>query len=642
MRKKCIAIFFCIAAICYAQVLTAQTEDVPADTSATDSVDTHHYHDYGKTAVVEYFTGSAFGEFHAIDTSLQDFEKFNPARLDFQDTYLTNAGSAIQQKYFIYDRITGFDKGRDQFEKYRYDIDSLWYYRTNTPFTDLFYVTGSHAEQLLRVKHAQNFGPRFNIALDYEKMKSDGFYTNDLKSHENLALTSWYETKNKVYHVQGAFLYNNIKNNENGGLTSDIIFQEQGQFPLASVYRSSAITRWKSFRGQVTQTLSLAVKKEYNVNDTLTAEYAAPYLEIRHTFGLGDEDYMFQDPFYDSSYYGLLYDYMDTLRDVSDLDGFYNRLSVGNPLYNTISVDSVTRRNFIWNIFIEQQQHDLSDQSGHNYYHNLIAGADVHHIIPGTIFEYSGNASVDILRATYYVNGRIIANNSYFAPFFSYTRSELEPTVIQEHYYGFNNRWENNFEHIKMHTLYAGAISEKGVASLALKYYRFANYIYSISDTTAGIIPAQSDDPVNILQLVLEKNFNLGKFHLENKIALQKTAQDIISIPEIIAAHNWYFETYLFKSALKMRTGIDVFYNSAYNLYNYDIVTGLFGLQTVTTSSFYPYADVYAAFDIRTFRFFLKLENTGQGIYYDGYYEAVHYPMQNRSFKLGVSWNLFY
>ncbi|MFN0274925.1 MAG: putative porin, partial [Chitinophagales bacterium] len=143
-------------------------------------------------------------------------------------------------------------------------------------------------------------------------------------------------------------------------------------------------------------------------------------------------------------------------------------------------------------------------------------------------------------------------------------------------------------------------------------------------------------------QVVLEKNFQLGDFILRNRIGFQNLDTSIFYLPAFMGNHSWYFEKNLFKSALQLRTGIDVFYTSASKLYQYDIITGMFATGGNETSEFYPWLDVFASFDIRTFRMFLKLENATQGLLGDGYYEAENYPMQSRSFKLGVNWMLYY
>ncbi|MBC8047727.1 MAG: hypothetical protein H7Y00_13100, partial [Fimbriimonadaceae bacterium] len=350
--------------------LFSQTE-IPGDTVLVDSTQRSEYVDAAANAKVEYYTGKNIHAFHTIDTSLEDFQKFNSARRNiFQDVYLSNFGAASYSKYFSWNRDIGFDAGRNQFELYQYDIDSMKYYRTNTPFSDLYYVIGTNSEQLFHVKHAQNFGPQMNVTIDFEKMASEGFYVYDKKSFSNLALTSWFETKDELYHVQGAFVRSTLENNENGGLVFSNIFNVDSQFNLTT-YNTSAITEWKNFQAELHQSFSLAKKKHYAINDSTMGNYFVPYLQLNHTFGFSDHDYLFEDTG-DSSYYAVLYSQEDTLRDISDIDGFYNRFSISNPANKIINKDSSVINNFLWEIFAEQQQYELADQKNNYQYKNFL------------------------------------------------------------------------------------------------------------------------------------------------------------------------------------------------------------------------------------------------------------------------------
>ncbi|MBC8173005.1 MAG: hypothetical protein H7X71_03775 [Chitinophagales bacterium] len=617
------------------------------DTTAVDSSDTNKFFD-ATNVKVEYFSGDRYHEFIAVDTSLNSFQKFNPARKGiFQHTFLTNLGAAYQQKFFDFERTPGFDPGRDQFSIYLYDIDSLPYYRANAPFTDLYYVIGTNSEQLFHVRHTQNFGPQLNVALDLEKMTSEGFYISDKKSFTNFAFTTWYESKNKLYHVQGAFLYGNIRNTENGGVNSDSLFTVNNTQFGTDVFRTEANTNWKNLQGRIAQSYAFAKKKEYNIDDSTVAHYYAPYFEIQHSFSACAFDYLFEDPSSDTAYYGFIYADSDTLRDSSVVRGFSNKVSIGNPSFKMIDHDSAVSNKFRWNIFVLQQYHQFTDQVTTIFYHNLIAGAHLkHNFLSDSMFHYDLEVQYDISRKTYKAQGEIAFVSTNLNPSAGFIIAQLEPTVMQDHYYGFNSRWENNFSNIEWKKYYLQLSYPTWGTSVSVIYNDFKKYVFG----DQGLQLSAND--VSLFQIIAEQNFLVRNFHFRNRIGFQfSDKENILKIPAVISNHSFYYEKNLFNSALQMQAGMDIFYNSSYELYNYDIVTGIFYLQQYTFagdepanvfSGFYPTIDVFANFDIRTFRFFLKLENAAQGLLYDGYYEAVNYPMQNRSFKLGISWYLFY
>ena len=95
--------------------------------------------------------------------------------------------------------------------------------------------------------------------------------------------------------------------------------------------------------------------------------------------------------------------------------------------------------------------------------------------------------------------------------------------------------------------------------------------------------------------------------------------------------------------------GVNMWYSSRYSPIPYDMITGRFvqllggylssiHLDEVTYA---PILDVYISADIRTFRFFFKVDNVAQNLFSKGYYLAPNYPIQPRSFKLGLDWSLY-
>lgn len=630
MQAKLLLCFLC--SIClFSFSIHAQT-----DTSATDSTEVSEYLD-ASNARAEFFIGDAFGQFQKPDSALLQFQKFNAARTKiFPYTYLGVLGSASQPVFFEWDRKQGFTEGREQYLIFENTLDSLRFYRTNTPFTDLYYVLGTGNEQLFHFRHTQNFSPQGNIALNFEKMASDGKYLSNKKQFTNFDLTSWYETKNKRYHAQAALIYNNNNNLQNGGIEDENVFESDEAFTPA-VYRTTASDFRKSLQAEVIQTYAFAKKISYQLNDSVSGFYDAPFLEIKHQFRARDFDRNFEDIREDTSYYEHIYAYADTLRDESDVDGFSNKLQIGNPEYKKISADSTVQNHFRWNVFAEQQHHEVADASGNYNYDYLLAGLNIEHHISSLPFSYFLHAESDITNTTYEIQAGLSYFNKYVSLSAHASAAQFLPSIIEQHYYGFAYRWDNDFENISLNNAEIILASAQYHASLSARVFQFKNYIS---------IPFQQND-LQIYQLNLQKDFYFNHFFLLNNIGFQKPSNiEIINIPLVLGNHSFIYQTQLFKSALTFAAGIDISYTSQFNLSEYNIVTGLFSLQTETPAqtkpSFYPYIDAYMNFEIRTFRFFLKLENAAQGFPYAGYYEAVNYPMQARSFKLGVSWYLFY
>lgn len=634
--KKTTLVIFCCG-ILFSQKIFAQSA---TDTASTDSTAQTDYYDVSH-ARVEFYVGDEIENFREVDTSLQNFQQYNPARnKNFAYTYLTNIGAATQPDFFELYRTVGFDQGRNQFDLYRFSIDSVKYYRANTPYTNLFYVIGTNSEQVFAATHTQNFGPQLNATIDFRKIASEGYYLHDKKQNSNIAITAWYHTKNNLYRVQTAFVHNKIENDENGGLQFDgNVFTEDSIFDY-NVNRSSATTNWKNFDVRILQTLEFAKKREYAINDSTTDYYHVPYLQLQHTIGYHDDDYLFEDPSTDTSYYPGKFVVMDTLRDMSDVDGFYNRISIGSTVRKVYNADSSELRNFHWKVFFEHQQHELADQNGNFTYTNLLSGFYLHQTA-GNIL-YDAMFAFDANNEAYDLHASAVYTNKYIQPSVGFRSLKLQPTLLQDYYYGFNNRWENSFDKTSTNEIFIHVQSPAFHAGISFRYISLYEYIFAISGINNNAVPVQLTEKVDVLQIVAEKDFEFGDFVLKNRVGFQNTDNSVLYLPQFLGNHSWYYKKNLFKSALLMQTGIDVFYSSASVLYSYDIITGLFATGENATAEFYPRLDVFASFDIKTFRMFLKLENVAQGILGDGFYEAEGYPMQGRSFKFGVNWMLYY
>ncbi|MEZ5015246.1 MAG: putative porin [Chitinophagales bacterium] len=141
-------------------------------------------------AHVQYFTAQNFGNYQEVDTSLDNFQVYHPARKDiFEHVWLGNLGSPEMSRWFEYTRTIGFDYGRHERDVYLITPDKVKYYRCNIPYTDLFYVVGNNSEQLFHVTHAHNFGPDVNVSIDFEKIASTGYYQYASNTYSNVALS---------------------------------------------------------------------------------------------------------------------------------------------------------------------------------------------------------------------------------------------------------------------------------------------------------------------------------------------------------------------------------------------------------------------------------------------------------------------
>ena len=93
-----------------------------------------------------------------------------------------------------------------------------------------------------------------------------------------------------------------------------------------------------------------------------------------------------------------------------------------------------------------------------------------------------------------------------------------------------------------------------------------------------------------------------------------------------------------------MQIGADVRYFSEYYAPTYAPALQQFHLQDEANHikiGNYPVVNVYANFQLKRTRFFAMFYHINEGMGSRRYFYAPHYPINQRLFKLGVSWNFY-
>lgn len=613
----------------FCNYLQAQQDTVSADT-------VHRYLSDEGNFNTEYFTENNWLNFTSTDTTIFNIHKFNPARnQNVPYAYLTNLGAPYYNRFFTYNRTLGFDLGRDNIALYQNNMQSLHYYRTNAPFTEIFYLLGTKGEQWIRFMHTQNFGPRFNLALNFDKPIAAGYYLQERKSYSNFDLTTWWRSKDSRYKVYFGFIFNETDNEENGGISVDTLFTGyEGPRNLAETFRTDALTEWRSFQGQITQTYDVGITETIAVDDTTFIKQFTPKAQILYRVGAADFDYSFKDATGDNTYYPAIFADADTLTDISDVDGFYNFISFGDY---AVSLNDSMGRDLLKEIFIQQQTYNLTDASGSYTKNYLILGGKIDYHV-NDLFQTHINAAYDIAQNDFEVALRLHGNFSYLPATLQLHLQKVNPQWLTQHYYGFAYRWENTFTDIVHNSVSIKAELPNLFTTVVASLNLYDNFIFYNTDGT----PEQITDNFQSIQLEVEQHFAFGDFYLDNYFQVQILSRYEKHFPVYQSNHSFYLMRNLFKSALRIQTGVDLWYATAYDGYEYNIVTGQFLLQSDTHLQFTPVMDLFVNFDIKALRFFIKFDNFSMNFFDRGYYEAPRYPMQDRTFKLGISWQLYY
>lgn len=154
----------------------------------------------------------------------------------------------------------------------------------------------------------------------------------------------------------------------------------------------------------------------------------------------------------------------------------------------------------------------------------------------------------------------------------------------------------------------------------------------------------QHSGAISLLTLQLLQNFRLGLFNWQNVITLQKSSDEAVLPTPTLNIYSNLFARFTIAKVLKCDLGIDMRYFTKYNAPEYIPGVGSFGIQENTESQTkiggYPVLNAYANFQLQHTRFFVMIShvNSSNG---GNYFFTPHYPLNERIFRFGVSWNFF-
>ena len=284
----------------------------------------------------------------------------------------------------------------------------------------------------------------------------------------------------------------------------------------------------------------------------------------------------------------------------------------------------------------------LSKLEGKTLHYNAVAEIGLTGVDAGTL-AIDGNVDVNIpfLGDTLQVRG-----DAFF--------HRETPSFYYRNYHARHLWWENDLDKT-IHTRIMGTLSfpktrtKLRVAVDEIKNYTYFSQSYDITEeglrTGVMVTPMQESGGINLLTAQLEQNFRLGILNWENQFTYQHSSKEsVLPVPAFNAYTNLYIKFKVVK-VLNVDLGADMRYFTSYEAPDYSPYMGQYTVQGNGENNVkignYPIVNVYANVHIKHTRFFVMMShiNAGQGD--KNYFFAPHYPMNERVFRIGVSWNFF-
>jgi len=610
LKRKLVYIFFCFPFI----LLASNTDS--SSVSEKPSSTTHYYsqHQFENSDSV-----------NSINTSLDNFQNYLPFN------HLGNSGLAYNDLFYnpTFSQKSGFNYYKNNYANYFFSPDKIKYYNTRTPYTDIFYVTGTKKEQVFRLIFSYNVKKNWNVTANFNRIRSDGFYTLQNTNDNSVAISSNFKSLNNRYSFLTAIMYNSAKNAENGGLADNLGTGTN----LDSASRSTIEKK-------------VFFKQYFNLGKTKISTDSAHINVIEPTsrFILTSSaentklKYLDYDPlfgFYPNVYYSNITTADSTTNYKIDNELAWKRLD--NRKHGGFK--DLLGAGFS----IKHQYVDIKQRSLDVAFNNVILGTELYNTYTDNKFWWNLSANYCLSgynKSNYNVSATL---RKAIADSLSWILLTLEnnaqtPDFIYNHYYSNNFFWNNNF--LKTNTTRATITTyfKKYNLSMGADYSLYKNVAYFNQFADA----AQDNTIIPVFHAFIKKDFNFNHWHLNNKINYQLVPDSsVIRLPEFVLEHSLFYSNQLFQKAANIQIGASVFYVSSYFANAYMPATAQFYIQNTTVCGNYPAINFFINAQVKTVRVFFKIDNLNYKLMTNDYMLTPNYIMNGRAFKFGISW-MFY
>lgn len=525
------------------------------------------------------------------------------------------------------------------------EANDVKYSSVATPVTELYFKSVMQKGQSLDAFFTLNTSPRLNFSIAYKGLRSEGKYINQLSSTGNFRFTTSYNTLNKRYFANAHYTYQDILNEENGGITTISDFEEEDakydNRQRLEVYFTDAKSFLKGKRIFVDHFFRVNTNKGDN------------NLYVSHQFNYENKFFEYNQATVPSTVGSrLVYRFGD-----SYVTSGINNQTHYNKMYNKAGLiyENTTLGKFQF----------FADDFRSNYYYNQILIRD-DKTIPASLSRNINSAGGQYEYQKKNWNGKFLYSRSVTNQSLSNLEAKLNYNLNEDYQFTFgyqnlnklpndnynlhqssyvNYNWSNDFKNEKINSITADAMTPWVEASVQFTTLNDHLYFENVAtDENQQIVtPNQYGNTINYVSVKLSKEIKFGRFALDNTFLYQKTDQQdaILNVPEIVTRNTIYYTNYMFKKALFLQTGITLNYFSNYYANDYNPVIGEFFVQNKKEIGNYPNLDFFVNARIQRTRIFVKAEHFNSSLTGNNFYAAPNNPYRDFMIRFGLIWNFF-
>ncbi|MEO8237152.1 MAG: putative porin [Flavobacterium sp.] len=530
------------------------------------------------------------------------------------------------------------------------EANEINYYHVATPLTELFFNTTINKGQNVDSFITLNTSKNLNFFAGYRGLRSEGKYINQMTSIGNFKIGASYSTTEKRYLLYLHYTYQDILNEENGGITTPEDF-ENGDPNFANrqrleVYLTDAESFLKGKRLFFDHTFRVNPKQGNN------------NLYVTHQFNYENKFFEYKQPTVLSTVGGTLVErfgesYVSSnMKDQTRFEKLYNK--VGLAYENSLLGK--------FNFFIDDYRS--------NYKYKRIIFQDDGDIIPDNLFQQINSFGGQYEYQKNKWNGRFLYSRSITNQSLSDLDAKLRYNFNEKIQFDFRYRninklpnnnynlyqssyveynWANDFKNEKINSINANVFTPW--LNAEVQYSVLNDHLYFKDVATAEqkenqtqiINPEQYGNTINYLSVKANKEFKFGDFGFDNTFLYQKVTQSdfILNVPDFVTRNTFYYSTYFFKKALYIQTGIIFNYFTKYYANDYNPVVGEFFVQETKKIGGYPTFDFFLNGRIRQTRIYLKAEHFNSSFSQNNFYSAPNNPYRDFTVRFGLVWNFF-
>lgn len=523
-------------------------------------------------------------------------------------------------------------------------IESVRYFNVKTPTTEFSYNNGILEGHSLRTTFTRNIHSRWNYALEYYALRSQGKYFNELAVNNSILISSNYQVKNNNYQVQGHYLKTNINNQENGGILnlSDLISNNSNvkHRNRLTVNLLNAQSKFHYRRYFLEQFLRILYSKK---NDVLKKEY---FLRLKNTTFFEFNDFNFS-----SNSYNNILNSKQLIQNISkdnmkNFTRFSNITSIQSRWKNIFLIEMGLRLENI-NFYFGQ------DFTVNNFFIpsgfcdkrvGFISNFQFHH--PNSKIDISADAGISkgfFFKRNSFLNSNLeylIEDNYLLSGKFNFQSLSPNLNLVANQFFYSKYNYLLDFDNETIIQLSAFLSSKKHKTHGRIDIFNINNYIFL---NKKGKLE-QISSLLSIIQFHLNSEINYKKFAVNSRITYQqidKFSTTFLPFPNFIARITLYYQSVAFKKNATLQSGIRGYYFSQFNSRVFNPVLNEFQLQNSMGSiGSYPIIDIFFNIKVKRMQIFLEAQHFNSAFSKDFRADPLR-PFTDFHMNFGIHWLIF-